>query len=141
MTLPSGARLGPPDGRWLAYVSNESGVNDIFIRRFPDGGGRVLVSRGGGYLPRWTRDGRELVYLQGELMIATEIELHRDRAALGATRQLFNLAKAGATSDNSYDVSADGERFVLLRDVKEGSAPPTLTLVQNWFAEFEKDKR
>lgn len=74
-------------------------------------------------------------------MVATEIDPRRDTVVVGATQRLFNVRQAGATSDDMYDVSLDGERFVLLRDVKEGSAQPALTLVQNWFAEFAQDKR
>lgn len=73
-------------------------------------------------------------------MLATQIGLSRDRAVPGGTRQLFNLATAGVTVDGAYDVSSDGERFFVLRDVKDGSTPPTRTLVQNWFAEFARDK-
>jgi hypothetical protein len=74
-------------------------------------------------------------------MLATAISPRGDAVVVGATQRLFNFQQLGATSDALYDVSSDGESFVLLRDVKEGSAPPTLTLVQNWFAEFAEHKR
>ncbi len=130
-----------PDGRWIAYVSDESGHNEVYVIRFPEATARVLVSRGGGTDPRWRKDGRELYFLQGGAMMAVDIDLLTDRATVSAARQLFNVSEAGALPDYPYDVSADGKRFVMVRDVTDGATEPTLIVIENWFAEFAPAQR
>ncbi len=131
------ARLSP-DGRFLAYSSNESGKFEIFATSFPEPGARLQVSVAGGEHPRWTRGGRELVFLSSEGMMAVEIETARGLEA-GKPRTLFPyhppLPQLEGTYRSHYDVSSDGERFLLV----EGGDDPSsrkLHVVRNWLEEL-----
>jgi serine/threonine-protein kinase len=123
-----------PDGRWLAYVSDESGGTEVYVREFPGLGQKTQISRNGGFEPRWSRDGRELFYIEGEdkLMfsrIKVQPTFAATRAAIAFEDKEHRYLKLG------YDVSRDG-RFLLV-DENE-SRPRQLTLVQNWFSELER---
>ena len=129
-----------PDGRWVAYASNESGKWEIYVSSFPGPGGNWKVSSAGGSEPRWRRDGEELFYLapDGTLM-ALDV---KEGAAFEAeaARPLFQTRRREHTSAAdlfSYDVSADGRRFLVNTDVGEVAAP-SLTLVVNWTAGLKK---
>jgi serine/threonine protein kinase len=129
-----------PDGRWVAYASNESGKWEIFVAPFPGPGGSVKVSAAGGSEPRWRRDGRELFYLapDGKLM-AVEVTPGSIFEA-GAATPLFQTRRRVAVSSTdtfSYDVSADGQRFLVSNDVGEVTSSP-LTVVLNWTAGLKK---
>jgi eukaryotic-like serine/threonine-protein kinase len=132
-----------PDGRWVAYGSNEGGpVQQLFVRSFPDPtAAKVQVSGDGGSQPRWRRDGRELYYIDARgRLVATAVEA-RDGLRFGAPVALFEagLAPELGTSNigTSFDVFADGQRFVVVspRAVAAGS---TLTVALNWMADLEK---
>jgi len=136
-----------PDGRWLAYASNESGPYEIYVRPFPGPGGRWLVSAGGGRYPRWRRDGRELFYVTpDDRLTAVPIRLTADAPALdsGAAMALFqrrlafggNVTLAGFTSKAQYAVASDG-RFLLNVADDEAVASP-ITVVLNWTAALQK---
>jgi Tol biopolymer transport system component len=110
-----------PDGRWLAYQSDESGVLEVYVRAFPSGGGKVLVSQGGGEEPVWSRDGRELFYFSpntagaGEL-IAAAVSTVPSFAIRGRT-VLFDASRfARSTPHANYDVFPDGRSFVAVRE-------------------------
>jgi len=125
-----------PDGRWFAYVSNESGRNEVYVRRLDDpGAGRTQVSVDGGEEPRWAHNGHELFLRssRGEMLVA-EVTLG---AAFSAKppRALFNLPNMGTDPYHSgYDVTRDDRRFVMInRAVNEISE---LVLVLNWFGEL-----
>ncbi len=125
-----------PDSRWVAYDSIASGRAEIYVATFPGPGGKWQVSRGGGWAPRWRRDGKELYFVGGddELMavdvrVGTSIEL-------GAPRQLFKLPPIPNTSYWFYDVSADGAKFLVLYPVVTTQAP--LALILNWTAGLTK---
>jgi Tol biopolymer transport system component len=119
-----------PDGRWVAYVSNETGAAEVYVTRFPGPSGKWPVSSGGGSYPRWRADGRELYFVSRDntLMAATVNGQGQD-FVVGTLRALFNL-RPNAGRD-PYDVSADGERF-LVNTVVETAPPPPITLVVNW---------
>ena len=128
-----------PDGRWLAYQSNESGSYEIYVRPFPDvSGGRWQVSNGGGREPLWARNGRELFYVseRGALMTATV-----DGGAAftsGVPTELFTGRFFFSNSINlgrTYDVAPDG-RFLMIKP--EVGSPPHLVVAQNWLAELER---
>ncbi|HEY5657821.1 MAG TPA: protein kinase, partial [Myxococcota bacterium] len=116
-----------PDGRWLAYVSNESGDDEVYVDRFPDRGERFRVSTAGGSSPVWRRDGRELFYVsQTRDLMAVPVDMESELAPIGTQQKLFTTRLRRAY----FDVSPDGERFILLQLVEpEVSA---LTLIQNW---------
>jgi dipeptidyl aminopeptidase/acylaminoacyl peptidase len=128
------ARLSA-DGKWIAYASDESGRNEIFIRPFPKTAAKWQVSTGGGVEPRWRRDSKELFFTtQNGTLMAAEISLVGGRVAVGTVQPLF---RGGFNSIcGSYDVSPDGQRFIVNAPLTD-SKPQPLTLVVNWSAELE----
>ena len=124
-----------PDGRYVAYVSNESGQREVYIQPFPEGGRKVTVSSNGGTKVRWSRDGKELFYVEGNTLVAVSVSTAPSFSVGSATR-LFE--HPDVRPGNGYDVSADGQRFVLAESVGEGTdAPePSIRVVQNWYDEF-----
>ena len=120
-----------PDGRWVAYESNESGNRiEIYVAPFPQASRKWQVSTDGGLLPRWRADGKELFYLDDSRRItAVEMKISSQDLEVGAVTRLFEIRAASATG--MYAVSRDGQRFLvnsLVEDVKESP----LTLVVNW---------
>jgi Tol biopolymer transport system component len=124
-----------PDGRWFAYVSNESGRNEVYVRRYDDpGAGRTQVSVIGGAEPRWAHNGRELFFRgpRAEMMVA-DVTLG---AAFQARPPRVLFPATGMASDyfhRSYDVGPDDRRFLMIR-ASEGETE--LVLVVNWFEEL-----
>jgi len=125
-----------PDGRYVAYASNESGRWEIYVAPFPGPGGNWKVSSVGGTEPKWRRDGKELFYIapDGVLMAVTV----REGASFDADvpRPLFPLRRREPISSVdlfSYDVAPDGQRFLVNTDVGDPTTPP-LTIVLNWAA-------
>jgi len=128
-----------PDGRWLAYVSNESGRNEIYVQPYPGPGGKWQISTEGGAEPVWNRNGRELFYRTGDKMMAVEIRT-QPGFSVGKPRMLFEgrYRPTPATSPN-YDVSPDGQRFLMLKPAEqEQSAPTQINVVLNWFEELKQ---
>jgi Tol biopolymer transport system component len=128
-----------PDGRWLAYVSNESGRWEIYVQPYPGPGGKWQISTEGGTEPVWNRNGRELFYRSGNKMMAVDIATHSGFAA-GKPRVLFEgryEPPAGTTPN--YDVSPDGQRFLMIkRSEQEAAAPTQINVVLNWFEELKR---
>jgi eukaryotic-like serine/threonine-protein kinase len=124
-----------PDGKWLAFVSNESGRPEVYVQPFPGPGGRQSISSNGGGQPRWRRDGKELFYigLDGRLM-AVPIELTNEgQLSANAPVPLFVTNIGAAVQINNrhqYEVSHDGQRFLMNTIVEEAAAP--ITLLLNW---------
>ena len=105
-----------PDGEWLAYVSNLTGQREVYVARFPDGGGGRLVSRGGGGEPRWSHSGRELFYKSAGRLMSVPVT-PGPTLALGISRPLFSVAAyRGARNRQQYDVSPDDRRFLMIRE-------------------------
>ncbi len=123
-----------PDGRWIAYVSNESGAFEVYVKPFPAGGAKWLVSTGGGHQPQWRSDGRELFYLQPDRkLIGVAVRAGAD-FSIGAAAALFDTritAWARANYGVQYAVAADGQRF-LVNTAAETIVP--ITLLLNWMA-------
>jgi len=126
-----------PDGRWLAYVSDESGRREVYVRSVSDDGGKWQISTDGGSFPAWTRGGREIVF-QGldNKLVAVDIRLEPAFSA-GMPHVLFDPKLRAGTPSNMWDVSADGERFLVTRSLNSSEVEP-LTLVQNWPAALGK---
>ena len=130
-----------PDGRYVAYVSDESGQWEVYVRPFPEGSPRSTVSNNGGSQPRWSRDGKELFYVEGSTLVAVSVS-SGPTFSVGSARRLFehpNLTDGpGTMSWPQYDVSADGRQFVLHErvDLGEEAPKPSIRVVQNWFEEF-----
>jgi Tol biopolymer transport system component len=122
-----------PDGHWVAYVSNESGRDEIYVVPFPRGDGRWQISNGGGSWPRWRDDGRELFYVAGGgSLMAVVVDGRNAGFVAGRPVRLFALNPQlfGATA-YLYDVSRDGTRFLVNR-MGGDAAPDPLTVVINW---------
>jgi Tol biopolymer transport system component len=129
-----------PNDRWLAYVSNRTGENEIWVKRYPDGV-PVRVSRSGGYEPRWSADGRELFYLQGSSMMAVAVEAEDD-FSFGAGVQLFDASYLVLSQPfvRTYDVARDG-RFLMIESdggTAGAAAPSSFVVVQNWAEELKQ---
>jgi Tol biopolymer transport system component len=126
-----------PDGRWLAYVSNESGRDEIYVQPFPGPGGKWQISASGGTEPVWSRDGRELFYRNAERMMAANI-LSGETFSAENPRLLFEGRFVPTRrGDAAYDVSPDGQRFLMVKRVQE-SIPTQLNIVLNWFEELKR---
>jgi Tol biopolymer transport system component len=121
------------DGRFLAYSSNESGRDEIYVQTFPDGDQRFTVSVEGGSHPRWSGSGDELFYVEGNTLMSVAVSKEPDFST-GAPQRLFSgdeiQAELVAYGDRTYDVAADGQRFLVVRRVIEGE--PRVTAIQNW---------
>jgi serine/threonine protein kinase/Tol biopolymer transport system component len=117
-----------PDGRWVAYQADETGRNEVYIAQFPGAGGKRQISTGGGTRPHWRRDGAELFYLaaNGQLT-AAELNLKNGSMEVAKILPLFGPMPGFG----SYDVTADGQRFIAALPPESEAAEP-LTVVQNW---------
>ncbi len=127
---------GPEGGpRWVAYASDESGRSEIYVQAYPGGGNRIPVSTGGGILPVWSRDGKELFYVTGDAVVAVAM---RPDGSFGAPRRLFDRSNFLFNHRfHSYSVSPDGKRFLMIqRD--PGSVPRQLNVILNWSAEPDR---
>jgi hypothetical protein len=128
-----------PNGRWIAYKSDESGVAEVYVRAFdstgsiPAAGDRSTISRGGGHQPRWSADGRELFYFTADgALMAVTVDTSGSTLAPGRPVELFrpNILGGGPTGEvMRWDVAPDGQRFLM---ITESAAPSRLTLVLNW---------
>jgi hypothetical protein len=135
-----GAALSP-DSRWLAYVSNEQGENEVFVRPFPNvNGGKWQVSSGGGSAPVWAHDGRELFYVgRGKMNV---VAIHPGPSfSADPPRVLFPIpdrVRAGSLARGTFAITRDGQRFLMVRDNgwDEMAGTPTVVLVENFFAEL-----
>ena len=123
-----------PDGRWVAYMSNESGRDEVYVQPFPGPGGKWQVSTAGGSMPRWRRDGKELFYFgaDGRLM-ATEVALGPSFESRTPTA-LFKVSLP--SPDRQYDVTSDGSRILVNRISGEVEGAP-ITVVLDWAAGLE----
>jgi serine/threonine-protein kinase len=126
-----------PDGRWLAYVSDESGRDEVYVRSYPESGQKIPVSAEGGTDPVWSRDGRELFYRNGDSLMAVPVTVGTTLTA-GRPQKLFDQQMVTqfnpGTGSLNYDVSADG-RFVM---VLPTGANQELEVVLNWFEELKR---
>ena len=128
-----------PDGRFVAYGSDQSGTWEIYVQPFPNASdGKWMVSSGGGVEPRWSRDGKELFYFSGQTLMAVPVSL-RPTFSTGAPVALFDApVQAGYTNDSHrWQVAPDGKRFLLLANAGKDQAPP-LDVVVNWPALLEE---
>jgi serine/threonine-protein kinase len=134
-----GAARFSPDGRWLAYISDESGHREIYAQPYPGPGGKWQISTEGGTEPMWNPNGRELFYRIGDKMMAVEIT-EQPSFSVGKPRVLFEgpYQPTPATFSN-YDVSPDGQRFLMLKPSESTEAAPTqINVVLNWFEELKQ---
>ena len=130
-----------PDGLWLAYQSNASGQDEIYVRPFPNvDDGRWPISNGGGTRPLWAREGQELFYLAAGAMMAVPVETVQTepRFAPGNAEEVFAVRGYFVESaGRTYDISRDGERFLMIKEGAGGESTECI-LVQNWFEELKR---
>jgi len=128
-----------PDGRWLAYASNESGRMEVWVRPFPGPGGRWQISKEGGVEPIWSKDGRQLFYREAGRVWAADVRTDGGFSA-GKPRLLFD--KPGFVLTNAvrnWDLYPDGRGFLMMKEEEIKPRPATeMVLVQNWFEELKR---
>jgi Tol biopolymer transport system component len=125
-----------PDGRWIAYVSDESGAMEVYVQRFPSLGDKRIVSIGGGVEPMWRQDGKELFYLSpGYWIVAVPFE-PTDPPLIGQPKPLFRAPVNSSTTRNHYAVTPDGQRFLInVEDQSSYSSP--ITVMVNWLQSLQ----
>jgi serine/threonine-protein kinase len=133
-----------PDGRWVAYQSNESGRVEVYVRPFPGPGGKVAISTQGGGNPRWSRAGRELFYLDLKNRIMS-VEVQTSPAFQAGQPQalveLHDATYAGmpvGAGGLTWDVAPDGKRFLVTKTPETRAAGTKLQVVENWFDELRR---
>jgi Tol biopolymer transport system component len=135
-----------PDGRWIAYYSNETGKTEVYVRPFPSGAGKWQVSTDGGVFPTWRRDGKELFYLSDPFrgsLVAVDVTVSGSNIRTGPPHPLFQFFNPRVHSGGPpllYAAAADGQRFLVPRDART-STTPTLTqiaVMMNWTAALRK---
>ena len=120
-----------PDARWLAYMSNESGKNEIYIVSFPDNRQKWRISVDGGFAPRWRADGKELFYTLDDRVFAVSLE-PGEGFRIGAPIVLFEMRRL-----LDYAVSSNGQRFLVNAIAGQPASPP-ITVVLNWTAALKQ---
>jgi len=136
-----------PDGRWLAYCSNESGKPQVYVQAFPGPGAKIQVSNDGGTDPVWRRTGDELFYRDDERMMTVAVSRASGFSA-GRPQEIWkghyshgmssSCGAPGLTSSN-YDVTADGNRFLMIKDEDQDTATSTrIVVVQGWADELTR---
>ena len=125
-----------PDGRWIAYISNESGRNEVYVQAYPGHAGKLQISSDGGEEPVWSHDGRELFYRNTTKMMAAEIVTG---PALKASkpRLLFDGRYENLSWEPNYDVSADAQKFLMLKSL-DNTPPNQINIVLNWYEELKR---
>ena len=127
-----------PDGRWIAYASTESGRLEIYVRPYPGPGGKWQISTEGGAEPVWNPKGRELFYRNGQKMMAVDF-IAQPAFSAGKPRMLFEGPYVPTPrSIPDYDVSPDGQRFLMLKAPEQSQAPAQISVVLNWVEELKQ---
>lgn len=126
-----------PDGRWVAYVSTESGAREVYVRQYPGPGPRLQISTGGGNQPVWDPAGGTLFYRNGNKMLAVPIAT-RPRFSAGQPRLLFEGKYWCSFVHHApeYDVMRGGRRFVMIKESERATSPTEIKIVVNWFDEL-----
>jgi len=135
-----------PDGRWVAYASNESGRSEVYVAPYPGPGPKVAVSVEGGHSPAWTRNGRELVYLSplgpdgsGPFRVTVVSVTTGQTFVSGTPRVLFETPMGLQAAVRGYDITADGARFLMVQPrPRPPITPSRIVLVQHWFDELRR---
>ena len=132
-----------PDGRWVAYVSDESSRNEVYLRQYQEPANRVQISVAGGTQPMWSKTGRELFFRNGNELLAVSVALGSTVSA-GKPAVLFSKVMPESTSgriyklSSDYDVSNDGQRFVIPKSNPESSDSPRARVILNWFSDVKQ---
>jgi eukaryotic-like serine/threonine-protein kinase len=142
---PYNEQLGQfsPNGRWIAYASDETGSFEVYVQSFPIGAGKFRVSTAGGSQPRWRRDGKELFYISAAARLTAVAVKTAPGFEFDAPQVLFDpQIPAGSLADGffHYDVTADGKRILVTSVAmdKAVSAPTPITVIVNWTAALKR---
>jgi len=130
-----------PDGRWVAYASNESGAWEIYVRRFPDAGEKVRVSSSGGTVPRWSPNGRELLYrTDAQRIMAVAYKVDNDAFVVGTARPWSSDSLADVGVLPNFDIAPDGERVLALIPAARSDQQTAnhVTIMLNFFDEVRR---
>ncbi|MCZ6779706.1 MAG: hypothetical protein O7F16_12185, partial [Acidobacteria bacterium] len=126
-----------PDGRWLAYTSNESGAEEVYVRPFPLRGGKWQISTSGGTKPRWGPDSKELFYLDTKnTLTVARLEPGERSLKVGKVEPLFQVSFS-RFQGWPYDIAPDGQRFLASVSREQAGVSP-ITVVINWAADLKK---
>ena len=129
-----------PDGRWIAYVSDESGRREVYVRPYPGPGGKRQISTEGGNEPAWNHNGRELFYRNGNKMMAVDVAT-QPTFSVGKSKMLFEgqyFEIAPGLTGTAYDVSSDGQRFLMVKETERATSTSQINVVMNWFEELKR---
>ncbi len=127
-----------PDGRWLAYTSNESGSPEVYVQSFPGLGAKWKISTDGGSEPLWAPSGRELFYRNGDKMMAATLEM-RPAFSVSKSRLVFEAPYAHINGDiPNYDVAPDGQRLLMVQENRQKATVTQLNVVLNWFEDLKQ---
>jgi len=133
-----------PDGRWMAYVSTESGRLEVYARPYPGPGGKLLISKEGGLEPLWARNGRQLFYrsrIGDDADLVWVVDVRTDGGfSASKPRLLFKAPGLGGGDPiRGWDLSLDGQRFLMVKDEEVKPTPVTeMVLVMNWLEELKR---
>jgi len=131
-----GARLSP-DTHWIAYYSNESSRDEVYVRPFPNvDDGKRLISTNGGSTPVWSPDGHELFYMNGAAMMAVPIAAHGTDFRPGKPELLFE-GPFDTTQEMNFDIAPDGNHFVMV-EADPDARPTTVNVVVNWIEDLRR---
>ena len=125
-----------PDGRWIAYASDESGQFEVYVQPFPGPGDKYTISTSGGGEPAWSRGGKELFYRNGDQMMAVDVERQPFRAARPTVLFTGRYLHTAAGRRTEYDVASNGD-FVMLSVAEGDQAATQINLLMNWFEELK----
>ena len=123
-----------PDGRWVAYISNETGPTEVYVRPFPGPGGRTQISASGGVEPVWAPDGRHLFYLSGNDFMSATLSAGTELSVVSRER-MFSANSVPGNIHANFDVAKDGRHFLMVRSVGSVS---DVTVVVHWLEEAKR---
>jgi serine/threonine-protein kinase len=130
-----------PDGKWLAYVSTQLGPPNVYVSPFPEPNVKWLVSKEGGGQPIWSPDGKELFYRSGNRMMVVPIQVRDQALNAGSPKVLFEgsyVSHSNPPGIQFYDISPDGNRFLMMREGDLPAAQGQINVVLNWFEELKR---
>jgi Tol biopolymer transport system component len=126
-----------PNGRWVAYQSNESGRMEVYVQSFPPSGSGWQVSTAGGEEPYWRRDGKELFYLSGRTLMAVDVNSDEPAFRFGKPTRLFEVRLEVDSRRSRYQVAGHGQRFLVNVPLESTLSEP-ITVVTNWASGVKK---
>jgi Tol biopolymer transport system component len=123
------------NGKWMAYVSSESGRAEVYVQSYPSLAEKVAISTDGGHSPKWSRDGRELFYRQADAVMAVSVDTGAS-FRVGKPHRLFAGPYRGESQEPAFDVSPDGRRFLMIKS-DAAATLRQINIVQNWFEDLK----